>query len=178
MKAVLLSACLALTLAGCTSGGDSQADDDGQRDRLAAAPQARQGQPNFEMPSPTPTEAGTPAPQAVVIARPSGPTCDAGGRTVGPDEELDWSDFFHFAGRDYLLDEEDSPAAVGEVVGHVRCRLVGSGTPRGYTHRDGDAAYLDVGTKFYRVVGRPVGEVLAVRLGNQIDLYRPESSSG
>jgi hypothetical protein len=178
MKAVMMSACLALMLAGCTSGGDSRAEDDGRRDRLAAAPQARQGQPNFEMPSPTPTEAGMPAPETVVIARPSGPTCDAGGRIVGPGEEPDWSDFFHFAGRDYLLDEEDSPAAVGEVVGRVRCRLVGSGTPRGYTQRDGDAAYLDVGTKFYRVVGQPVEAVLAVRVGDQIDLYRPESSSG
>src|SRR5687767_13812449 len=102
MKVVILPACLMLFLAGCTTGGDSQVDD-GQRVRLGTAPQARQGQPNFEMTSPAPRAAGTAEPAAVVIARPSGPACDATGRSVALCEEPDWSDFFHFGGRDYLL---------------------------------------------------------------------------
>ena len=175
MKLVILSACLLLTLAGCTGDGDATVDDGG-RDRLGPAPQAHKGQPNFEMPSPAPAKEGTAQPKAVVIARPSGPTCDTAGRTVGPDEELDWSDFVHFEGQYYLLEEEDSDVALGEVVGRVRCRLIGSGTPADYEVRDGDAAYLDVGTKLYRVVGQPLDEVLAVRFGDQTALYRPESS--
>jgi hypothetical protein len=64
--------------------------------------------------------------------------------------------------------------ALGEPVGRINCRLLGSGTPSDYQVRDGDAAYLDAGTKLYRVAGVPLQKVLAVRRGDQVDLYRPE----
>lgn len=90
------------------------------------------------------------------------------------EDELDWADFIHFGGRRYYLSGEDIDVQLGEVVGRVRCRLIGSGTPSGYRSRDGDAAYLDVGTLLHRVAGRPLSDALGVRYGDQVEVYEPE----
>jgi hypothetical protein len=135
-------------------------------DRLDTAPQARVGQPNAVPESRAAT--------AAAVVRPSGPTCDQSGRQVGPDEEPDWPDLVRFDGRYYYLHDHDGDVRIGEGVGVVRCRLLGSGTPRGYEPHDGDAAYLEVGTTLHRVVGRPLAEAIAARHGTRTEIYEPE----
>ena len=61
---------------------------------------------------------------------------------------------------------------LAEQVGQVSCRLIGSGTPRDYAGRDGDAAYLEVGTTIHRVVGTPLDHAVGVRVGDEVELYR------
>ena len=159
---------VALLLAGCTSSG-GESSDAGPQDELATAPQPYVGQPNA-LPQEPETETETEPP--VVVVRPSGPTCDPSGRQVPPDEELDWSDFLRFDGRLYLLADDAGPVQLAEQVGRVSCRLVGSGTPRDYAGRDGDAAYLEVGTAIHRVLDSPLDHAVGVRVGDEVELYR------
>ncbi|WP_345711914.1 hypothetical protein [Kineococcus glutinatus] len=72
-----------------------------------------------------------------------------------------------------VLDEEQ----VGDVVASVRCRIKDVVLDPEFTPRDGDAAYLPIGTEVHAVVGSPVTTRLAVLEDGTWRLYTAGGSS-
>lgn len=72
--------------------------------------------------------------------------------------DIDWVHFVQWDGVTYvaLYDEVMTDESfVGDSFGEVLHRLDGNVTDTNYRSKDGDAAYLDEGTKLYHVLGEP-----------------------
>lgn len=84
---------------------------------------------------------------------------------VGGNAAISWVPFVVLDGQMYVTGY-DSPEQVlqedqvGDVVATVSCRIADVGDPD-FVPRDGDAAYLPVGTQIHQVQGRPPGEAVA-----------------
>jgi hypothetical protein len=89
--------------------------------------------------------------------------------------QIDWVDFIQIGSTQYVaapgatttLQESD----LGPVVGHVKFKVAGNVCDPNYRPKDGDAAFLEIGTPIYQVNGRPTGEVVAARRNGQILSY-------
>jgi hypothetical protein len=166
-SSLLVAVVLSAALTGCTADSSATTSPSADSDALVVGGPSAGASPSAE-PEPSLVEVAPSLPP-----RPTGPSC-AGGRRTSPLDEPDYSDFLRFGGRTYFLSLERAQVRLGREVGVVRCRLDGSGTPRSYEPRDGDAAYEAAGTRLYRVVGRPLREALAVRDPDGITLYEVE----
>jgi len=89
---------------------------------------------------------------------------------------IDWIDFVNIGDTAYqgvyngVLRDPDS--VTDEVVGTVGKKLDGNVTDSGYRSRPGDAAFLEKGTKLYRVDGFAPEDLVAVRDEERIGGYR------
>ncbi|WP_208919312.1 hypothetical protein [Paenibacillus uliginis] len=88
---------------------------------------------------------------------------------------IDWVDFVKLNGNMYTSDwgivlkhEND----VAEEVGEVSFTVDEVVTDPGYRTKDGDAAFLDIGTKLYRVKGFGTDELIAVADDTRVNGYK------
>ena len=100
-----------------------------------------------------------------------------------PTPHIDWSDFIRFGGTEYLpwhidkeppLQDED----LGPEFGRVEFKYDGIVTDPFYksnNRKDGDAAYLEIGTPVYIVDGYKPEFILAARRNGQLSLYMSDS---
>ncbi|MDO3413044.1 hypothetical protein QWJ34_24990 [Saccharibacillus sp. CPCC 101409] len=89
---------------------------------------------------------------------------------------IDWIDFVKIGDDTYtgLWDGvlRDSDTVTDEAVGTVKKKLEGRVNSPNYRSRSGDAAFLEKGTKLYRVEGFEPEEAVAVRSDEQIGGYK------
>lgn len=116
---------------------------------------------------------GSPPNDAIDVSPPAASSSGAGvacpttpapqGR--GPVAVVDYADFLHFRGHDYLLNKRmhKEPKFVGSQIGTVRCRI-GELDPEAYRLRNGYATYLSAGTPIFAIKDRPASKHVAVRL--------------
>lgn len=100
-----------------------------------------------------------------------------------PTPHIDWSDFIRFGGTTYLpwhidkdppLQDED----LGPLFGRVEFKYDGIVTDPFYSpdnRKDGDAAYLEIGTPVYIVDGYKPEFILAARRNGKLSLYMSDS---
>ena len=94
---------------------------------------------------------------------------------------IHWANFIHFGGISYIA----APASTGRsltasdlgpVFATVTYKLQGNVHTPGYHSKDGDAAFLDVGTKVYTVKGYKPTFRLATQDNNDLTLYEADTN--
>lgn len=89
---------------------------------------------------------------------------------------IDWVDFLKLNGKSYTgLWEgvlKDPLDVTDEVVGEVEFKVADVVTNPGYRTKDGDAAFMEKGTKLYRVKGFEPDELLAAKDDEKIGGFR------
>ena len=77
--------------------------------------------------------------------------------SFGQSSTIDWVDFVKLHGKSYTGTFQsvigDAAAVTPQVVGEVSFKVAEVVTNPSYRTKDGDAAFLDIGTKLYRVDG-------------------------
>jgi hypothetical protein len=102
--------------------------------------------------------------------------CQLPGPSSSCTAQIDWVNFIQVGATQYVagppsptvLQESD----LGPVYAHVKFKVSGNVCDPRYRLKDGDAAFLDVGTPIYQVNGQPPGTQLAARFGGQIVVYK------
>jgi hypothetical protein len=102
--------------------------------------------------------------------------CQLPGSSPACNTAIDWVNFIQVGTTQYVagpqtptvLPESD----LGPVYAHVKYKVSGNVCDPNYKLKDGDAAFLDVGTPIYQVNGKPPGEQLAARFNGQLVVYR------
>jgi hypothetical protein len=87
--------------------------------------------------------------------------------------KIDWVDFIKMNGHSYegiYTGTLSEPSLVGREIGTVKFRVSENVTNPNYKTKDGDAAFLEKGTKIYEVKGNP--NLLAVKDEDEIGGYR------
>ncbi|NEN82397.1 hypothetical protein [Paenibacillus elgii] len=89
---------------------------------------------------------------------------------------IDWVDFVKLNGKEYSGVYEAAAASLDavtdEVVGIVKFRVEGAVTNPGYATKDGDAAFLQEGTRLYAVKGYPDHSLIAAKADNEVGGYK------
>src|SRR6266849_11044360 len=98
--------------------------------------------------------------------------CQLPGSTSSCNSQIDWVNFIQVGSTQYVAGPQ-SPTVLqegdlGPVYAHVKFKLSGNVCDPAYRLKDGDAAFLDVGTPIYQVNGQPPDEQLAARFSGQI----------
>lgn len=94
---------------------------------------------------------------------------------------IDWTDFVKWNGTNYMSDWTTvvtSPDILGEEVGEISFKVADVVQDPGYRTKDGDAAFLDIGTKLFRVEGYQENEMLAAQDPNSLGGYRLYKAEG
>lgn len=104
-----------------------------------------------------------------------GPSCEETSLDAPPDGAISWAEYLRFGDRVYSAAHTGQPApVVGERLGAVTCTRSNSRTPVNHLIRDGEAAYLKVGTEFHAIAGRSPDEAItAVFDGKQL-VFTPD----
>lgn len=118
----------------------------------------------------TPDEAGQESSQPR-----GGPSCEETSLNAPPDGAISWAEYLRFGDRVYSAARTGQPApVVGQGLGAVTCTRSNSRTPVNHLIRDGEAAYLKVGTEFHAIAGRSPDEAItAVFDGKQL-VFTPD----
>jgi hypothetical protein len=95
---------------------------------------------------------------------------------------IDWVNFIHFNGITYLTSPTKPGRSVkesdlGPVFATVRFKLEGNVQDPNYQSKDGDAAFLDVGTKIYSMKGYSPTFRLIAQENNALTLYEADANS-
>jgi hypothetical protein len=103
-----------------------------------------------------------------------------GGRVAGT---RDYIDFVRFGGVTYYVADHGvgrpiTPGDLGPELGRVRGNPPMTGPPLAYRPRDGDAAYLAVGSPVFTVKGYRPSFRLAARHHGRLRLYEAEEAAG
>lgn len=90
--------------------------------------------------------------------------------------QIDWVNFIQVGSTQYIAGLE-SPSIIqetdlGPVYSHVKFKVSGNVCDPSYRLKDGDAAFLDVGTPIYQVNGQPTSMQLAAHLNGSIVVYQ------
>lgn len=89
---------------------------------------------------------------------------------------IDWVDFVKLNGKNYtgLYDAViQEPSDITDVVvGTVKFKVADHVTNTNYKTRDGDAAFLEIGTSLYKVKGYDNNEIIAVKDSQRIGGYK------
>lgn len=90
--------------------------------------------------------------------------------------QIDWVNFIQVGSTQYVAGPESpsflQASDLGPVYAHVKFKVSGNVCDPSYRLKDGDAAFLEVGSPIYQVNGHPPGTQLAARFSGQIVLYR------
>jgi len=112
----------------------------------------------------------------------SGGISGTAGNPIKGNAIIDWVDFVKFNGHSYTGLWEavlQNPGDVAEeVAGKVKFKVGDVVTNPGYRTKDGDAAFLEIGTELLRVRGFAEDELLAVRDETLIGGYRLYAEDG
>lgn len=96
-----------------------------------------------------------------------------GGKTCT--SQIDWVDFVEIGSTQYVAaDAASQPireSDLGPVYAHVKHELDGNVCDPNYHVRNGDAAFLPVGTAVFRVNGHSPSERLAAHRGHRLVMY-------
>jgi len=102
--------------------------------------------------------------------------CELPGSVSGCHAQIDWVNFIQVGSTRYIAGPEATTVLqesdLGEVVAKVKFKVSGNVCDPGYKVKDGDAAFLDVGTPIYLVKGHAQGDQLASRFNGGILVYR------
>lgn len=90
--------------------------------------------------------------------------------------QIDWVNFIQIGSTRYVAGLTQAPAVLqdtdlGPVYAQVKFKVSGNVCDPNYRLKDGDAAFLDVGTPIYQVNGQPPAQQLAARFNGQIVAY-------
>lgn len=90
--------------------------------------------------------------------------------------QIDWVNFIQIGSTQYVAGLTQAPAVLqdtdlGPVYAQVKFKVSGNVCDPNYRLKDGDAAFLDVGTPIYQVNGQPPAQQLAARFNGQIVAY-------
>jgi hypothetical protein len=102
--------------------------------------------------------------------------CQLPGFSSGCNAQIDWVNFIQIGSTQYvagpqsrtLLQESD----LGPVYAYVKFKVSGNVCDPNYRLKDGDAAFLDIGTPIYQINGQPPAVELAARFNGQIVAYK------
>ena len=86
--------------------------------------------------------------------------------------QIDWVDFVQLRATQYVA--STTPASEGDlgpVIAHVKVKVAGSVCDPGYRPKDGDAAFLDVGTAIYALKGHPTDDAVVARAHGRLVVY-------
>lgn len=90
--------------------------------------------------------------------------------------EIDWVDFVELGSNSYTGSQElviSNPDSVSnDIVGEVKFKVADVVTNSNYRTQSGDAAFLEIGTKLYRVDGFETDQLIAAQDENIIGGYR------
>ena len=96
----------------------------------------------------------------------SAPTCNT---------MIDWVNFIQVGSTQYVAGPESSvtlqESDLGPVYAKVKFKVSGNVCDPNYKLKDGDAAFLDLGTEIYQVNGHAPTQELAARFNGQIVAY-------
>lgn len=89
--------------------------------------------------------------------------------------QIDWVDFIEVGSTTYLAGHDPEIAIpdgdLGPVYSTVKHKVSGNVCDPGYRLKDGDAAFLEIGTPIHRVSGYPPSQRLAVRTSGRTVVY-------
>ena len=90
--------------------------------------------------------------------------------------QIDWVNFIEVGSTQYVAGMSSPAPALqtsdlGPVYAHVKFRVSDHVCDPHYRPRDGDAAFLEIGTSIYQVQGHSPTTALAARFNGQIVLY-------
>ncbi|MCR2823729.1 hypothetical protein [Lederbergia panacisoli] len=85
---------------------------------------------------------------------------------------IDWVDFLQFEGEEYLGSQLEiaDPNLIGEKIGEIKHMLEGNVRNPNYKSKNGDAAFLSVGTVLYEIKNEP--NLIAIRDKDSINGYK------
>jgi hypothetical protein len=107
--------------------------------------------------------------------------CQLPGSTSACKAQIAWVNFIQVGSTHYVAGPQSATGIqatdLGPVFAHVKFKVSGNVCDPTYKLKDGDAAFLDVGTPIYQVNGHPAGEQLAARFNAGLVVYRAMAST-
>src|SRR5712691_677444 len=102
--------------------------------------------------------------------------CQLPGMSSSCNAQIDWVNFIQVGSTQYVAGLQ-SPTVIqegdlGPVYAHVKFKVSGNVCDPNYRLKDGDAAFLDVGTPIYQVNGHPSNDQLAAKFNGSLVVYR------
>jgi hypothetical protein len=102
--------------------------------------------------------------------------CQPLGSSSSCTAQIDWVNFIQVGSTQYVAGPQ-SPTVLqesdlGPVYAHVKFKVSGNVCNPNYRLKDGDAAFLDVGTPIYQVIGQPPGAQLGARFSGHTTVYK------
>ncbi len=100
--------------------------------------------------------------------------CQWPGSSSGCNTQIDWVNFIQVGTTQYVAGPQPTvlqESDLGPVYAHVNYKVSGNVCDPNYRIKDGDAAFLDVGTPIYEVKGQPAGVQLAAKVRGSIVVY-------
>jgi hypothetical protein len=112
----------------------------------------------------------------VIAALMATAACQFPGTSPTCNVQIDWVNFIQVGSTRYVADGQQPPTVLqesdlGPVYAHVKFKVSGNVCVPSYRLKEGDAAFLDVGTPIYQVNRQPPGQQLAARFNGQIVVY-------
>ncbi len=90
--------------------------------------------------------------------------------------QIDWVNFVQVGSTQYVAGPQSTTvlqeSELGPVYGHVKFKVSGNVCDPNYKLKDGDAAFLDVGTPIYQVKGQSSTAQLAAKFSGSYVVYR------
>ena len=89
---------------------------------------------------------------------------------------IDWQDFIQVGDTQFVAGLDRQPTTLqeidlGPVLTHVKFKIDGNVCDEHYRPKDGDAAFLEVGTPVYQVKGHPPSELIAAHRNGAVIAY-------
>jgi hypothetical protein len=107
--------------------------------------------------------------------------CQLPGSTPTCNTMIDWVNFIQVGSTQYVAGPESSvvlqESDLGPVYAKVKFKVSGNVCDPNYKLKDGDAAFLDLGTEIYQVNGHAPTQELAARFNGQIVAYVAHSTA-
>ena len=102
--------------------------------------------------------------------------CQFPGSPSSCNMQIDWVNFIQVGSTQYVAGMQ-GPAVLqeselGPVYAQVQFKVAGNVCDSNYRLKDGDAAFLEVGSPVYQVNGQPPGAELAARFNGQFLVYK------
>jgi hypothetical protein len=90
--------------------------------------------------------------------------------------QIDWVNFIQVGSTQYVAGPQSTTTLkdsdLGPVFAHVKFKVSGNICDPSYRLKDGDAAFLDVGTPIYQVNGHSSSDQLAANFNGSLIVYR------